>query len=183
MRAGPGCRGARACAAASSRASVSRRGVPRAASSARVRTAQGWRGARPGRACGGEREAAARRWSGQARSARRRAGEVGHAGAGSGRPEQHSGNERKERGGKKRKEKKKMEKGKRKRKGGRGRKTEIRGEPFGGDHDAGWARAAVAYACRGFGGKWRARIEGNRGTEWRLDPGVGTGKKISGVRV
>ena len=75
----------------------------------------------------------------------------------------------------KRKEKEKEKEGERKR--------EIRGEPFGGDHDAGRARAAVAAVCRGFGGKWRARIEGNRGTEWRLDPGVGTGVKISGVRV
>ena len=75
----------------------------------------------------------------------------------------------------KRKEKEKEKEGERKR--------EIRGEPFGGDHDAGRARAAVAAVCRGFGGKWRARIEGNRGTEWRLDPGVGTGEKISGVRV
>ena len=63
------------------------------------------------------------------------------------------------------------------------RKSEFRGEPFGGDHDAGQARAAVAAACRGFGRKWRARIEGNRGTEWRLGPGVGTGEKISRVRV
>ena len=80
---------------------------------------------------------------------------------------------------------KKEKKRKRKRKGGRERerKREIRGEPFGGDHDAGRARAAVAAACRGFGGKWRARIEGNRGMEWRLDPGAGTGEKISGVRV
>ena len=72
----------------------------------------------------------------------------------------------------KRKEKEKEKEGERKR--------EIRGEPFGGDHDAGRARAAVAAACRGFEGKWGTRIEGNRGTEWRLDPGVGTGEKISG---
>jgi len=94
--------------------------------------------------------------------------------------------ERKERGGKKRKEEKrrrKWKKGKEKEKEGEGEKREFRGEPFGGDHDAGRARAAVASACRGFGGKWRARIEGNRGTEWRLDPGAGTGEKISGVRV
>ena len=83
----------------------------------------------------------------------------------------------------KRKWKKREKKIKRKRKGGRERKREIRGEPFGGNHDTGWARAAVAAVCHGFGGKWRARIEGNRGTEWRLDPGVGTGEKISGVRV
>ena len=38
--------------------------------------------------------------------------------------------------------------------------------------------ADVASACRGFGGKWRARIEGNRGTEWRLDSGVGIGERF-----
>ena len=27
------------------------------------------------------------------------------------------------------------------------------------------------------------KIEGNRGTEWRVDPGVGTGERFSGVRV
>ena len=62
-------------------------------------------------------------------------------------------------------------------------KREIRGEPFRGDHDASRACAAVAAACRGFGWKWRAWIEGNRGTEWRVDPGVGTGERFSGVRV
>ena len=70
--------------------------------------------------------------------------------------------------------KKGKEKKKKKEKEGE-RKREIRGEPFGGDHDEGRARAAVAAACRGFGGKWRAWIEGNKGTVWRLDSGVGTG--------
>ena len=79
---------------------------------------------------------------------------------------------------------KREEKEKEKGKGEREReKRDIHGEPFGGDHDAGQARAAVAAACRGFGRKWRARIEGNRGTEWRVDPGVGTGERFSGVRV
>ena len=79
-------------------------------------------------------------------------------------------------------EKKGKEKKKKKEKEGE-RKREIRGKPFGGEHDASRARVAVAAACRGFGGKWRARIEGNRGTEWRVDPGVGTGERFSGVRV
>ena len=78
---------------------------------------------------------------------------------------------------------KREEKEKEKEKGREREKREIRGEPFGGNHDAGRARAAVAAACRGFGGKWRARIEGNRGTKWRVDPGVGTGERFSGVRV
>ena len=115
------------------------------------------------------------------------AGDRGERGGGAARAEQRSGEERGEEGRRREENgegKRKWKKRKRKEKEKEGeRKREIRGEPFGGDHDAGRARAAVAAACRGFGGKWRARIEGNRGTEWRLDPGVGTGEKISGVRV
>ena len=106
---------------------------------------------------------------------------------GAARAEQRSGEEGGEEGRmekgkwKKRKEKKKKKKKKR---GERGKR-----ERFVANLSASTtmpdsrARAAVAAACCGFGGKWRARIEGNRGTEWRLDPGVGTGEKISGVRV
>ena len=57
-----------------------------------------------------------------------------------------------------------MEKGKRKKKKRKGER-EIRGKNFGGDHDVGWARTAVAATCRGFGGKRFARNEGNRGME------------------
>ena len=80
-----------------------------------------------------------------------------------------------------------MEKEKReekeKEKGREREKRKIRGKPFRGDHDASRARAAVAAACRGFSGKWRSWIVGNRGTEWRVDPGVRTGERFSGVRV
>ena len=67
---------------------------------------------------------------------------------------------------------------KRKRKGKRekekDRAREIRGGNFGGDHGVGRARAAVASACRGFGGKRRAWNEGNREMERGLNLDVGT---------
>jgi len=102
----------------------------------------------------------------------------GRPGAGSGRAERRSG---KERGGKKRKEEKrrrKWKKGKEKEKEGEGEK-----ERFAASLSAatttpvGHARLSRPRAVA-FGGKWHARIEGNRGMEWRLDSGVGTGERF-----
>ena len=63
------------------------------------------------------------------------------------------------------------------------KKREICGENFGSDHDVSRACTAVAGACRGFGGKRRARNEGNKVIGWGLDSGVGTGEDFGELGV
>ena len=104
----------------------------------------------------------------------------GRPGAGSGRPEQRSGKEgeKGERRKEKKREKENGKKGKEKEKEGEGEKERFAASLLAASTTpVGHARLSRPRAVA-FGRKWHARIEGNRGMEWRLDSGVGTGERF-----